>query len=1047
MATQSRVRGASSPSPPRLLLFLVARNGCGVVGFAAGVLGGSWLGSLSAEGGRRRARGLLLAEGGDWVLELLIGALGFLLGANFGRGRVHCSSDFKRRMAFSDDGKMKGCQPKLFGTKDKKVAKRTDRASCSTVKGGSSSSKSPSSSPFRKLSEVRSMRLSHFLTHTSNSTKSEHVRIFVSTWNVGGKAPTAELKLDDFLPADDRSDIYVLGFQEIVPLNAGNVLVIEDNEPAARWLALINRALNRPVDTDTDIFHHKSSPSLDSTSSQSTSDLDASFSNRSRTASGSVIFQKSLKSIRKSYMPSQRKKLKFCNCSVEMTKKSYKDACFRCPQAYANEMDSSEEDETDDKLNDVYGHAVDGIASATSASTDQLKYNLVSCKQMVGIFVTVWAKKELVQHIGHLRTSCIGRGIMGYLGNKGCISVSMTLYQTSFCFICSHLASGEKEGDELRRNLDVLEILRLTQFRRICRRAGRGIPEKILDHDRAIWFGDLNYRISLSYEDTKKLLTENNWDALFEKDQLNIQRASGSAFKGWSEEKIYFAPTYKYSFNSDSYAGETATSKKKRRTPAWCDRILWHGDGIAQSSYFRGESKFSDHRPVCGSFVVEVEIADGKSKRRSSNTNIRIGAEELLPLGDINKAVRICLYPPNVATTSNGPLAAAVTFVPPLPPSGAGDLPFLRRASEREDSSAAMEGSSWAGARPAARVCLLLLLFVVVLIGRGGADGGGGRGSSVYPAAIVYPHHSRQISWKPRVFLYQHFLTDDEANHLISLARAELKRSAVADNMSGKSTLSEVRTSSGTFLRKAQDPIVAGIEDKIAAWTFLPKENGENIQVLRYQPGEKYEPHYDYFTDKVNTIHGGHRTATVLMYLTDVAEGGETVFPQAEEFDDAKDATLSECAQKGVAVKPRKGDALLFFNLSPDGTTDSLSLHAGCPVIKGEKWSATKWIRVASFDKVYHSGGNCTDENESCPKWAALGECKKNPDYMVGTAALPGEAATFVSVSVRIGNGLFGSDERVKPRCFTRFDLNTIKFGQDSSKPEVSPRVAALSVI
>ncbi|KAF8719426.1 hypothetical protein HU200_024139 [Digitaria exilis] len=543
-------------------------------------------------------------------------------------------------MALSDDGKMKGCQPKLFGTKDKKVAKRTDRASCSTAKCGSSNSKSPSSSPFRKLSEVRSIRLGHFLSHSSNATKYEHLRIFVSTWNVGGKAPTSELKLDDFLPPDDHSDIYVLGFQEIVPLNAGNVLVIEDNEPAARWLALINRVLNRQVDTDADIFQHKPSPSLDSTSSQSTPGLDnTSFSNRSRTASGSVIFQKSLKSIRKSYMPSRRKQLKFCNCPVEMAKKSYKDACFRCPQAYANEMDSSEEDELDDKLNDIFGLSDDGVTSAASASRDHLKYNLISCKQMVGIFVTVWAKKELVPHIGHLRTSCVGRGIMGYLGNKGCISVSMTLYQTSFCFICSHLASGEKEGDELRRNLDVLEILRLTQFRRICRRAGRRIPEKILDHDRAIWLGDLNYRISLSYEDTKKLLTENNWDALFEKDQLNIQRASGSVFKGWSEEKIYFAPTYKYSCNSDSYAGETATSKKKRRTPAWCDRILWHGDGISQLSYFRGESKFSDHRPVCGTFIGEVEMLDGKSKRRSSNTNIRIGAEELLPTSKHNKGL------------------------------------------------------------------------------------------------------------------------------------------------------------------------------------------------------------------------------------------------------------------------------------------------------------------------------------------------------------------------------------------------------------------------
>jgi hypothetical protein len=68
-----------------------------------------------------------------------------------------------------------------------------------------------------------------------------------------------------------------------------------------------------------------------------------------------------------------------------------------------------------------------------------------------------------------------------------------------------------------------------------------------------------------------------------------------------------------------------------------CDRILWHGDSIGQLSYFRGESKFSDHRPVCGTFIVEVEVLDGKSKRRSSNTNIRIGAEELLPMSDDNK--------------------------------------------------------------------------------------------------------------------------------------------------------------------------------------------------------------------------------------------------------------------------------------------------------------------------------------------------------------------------------------------------------------------------
>lgn len=66
---------------------------------------------------------------------------------------------------------------------------------------------------------------------------------------------------------------------------------------------------------------------------------------------------------------------------------------------------------------------------------------------------------------------------------QGCISVSMSFYQTSFCFICSHLASGEKEGDELRRNLDVIEILKNTQFPKICKTAYSRMPDKILDHE------------------------------------------------------------------------------------------------------------------------------------------------------------------------------------------------------------------------------------------------------------------------------------------------------------------------------------------------------------------------------------------------------------------------------------------------------------------------------------------------------------------------------------------------------------------------------------
>ncbi|KAE8698218.1 Prolyl 4-hydroxylase 2 [Hibiscus syriacus] len=261
------------------------------------------------------------------------------------------------------------------------------------------------------------------------------------------------------------------------------------------------------------------------------------------------------------------------------------------------------------------------------------------------------------------------------------------------------------------------------------------------------------------------------------------------------------------------------------------------------------------------------------------------------------------------------------------------------------------------------------------------------------PSSIINPSKVKQVSWKPRAFVYEGFLTDLECDHLISIAKLELKRSAVADNVSGKSKLSEVRTSSGMFIAKAKDPIVDGIEEKISTWTFLPKENGEGIQVLRYEHGQKYEPHYDYFVDKVNIARGGHRIATVLMYLTNVTKGGETVFPEAEESPlhttPAKD-DLSDCAKKGIAVKPKRGDALLFFSLYPNAIPDPSSLHAGCPVIEGEKWSATKWIHVDSFDKDLSAGGNCTDLNESCERWAALGECSKNPEYMIGSPELPG---------------------------------------------------------
>ncbi|KAJ0874241.1 putative procollagen-proline 4-dioxygenase [Helianthus annuus] len=108
------------------------------------------------------------------------------------------------------------------------------------------------------------------------------------------------------------------------------------------------------------------------------------------------------------------------------------------------------------------------------------------------------------------------------------------------------------------------------------------------------------------------------------------------------------------------------------------------------------------------------------------------------------------------------------------------------------------------------------------------------------------------------------------------------------------------------------DPIVAGIEEKIATWTFPTKSNCFDVS-------------------------------------HDVGKGGETVFPSAEEDPRRKTPKpddLSECAKKGIAVKPKKEMHFSSSACIPNANTDVMSLHGGCPVLEGEKWSATKWIHV-----------------------------------------------------------------------------------------------------
>ncbi|KAG0584102.1 hypothetical protein M758_3G185000 [Ceratodon purpureus] len=204
------------------------------------------------------------------------------------------------------------------------------------------------------------------------------------------------------------------------------------------------------------------------------------------------------------------------------------------------------------------------------------------------------------------------------------------------------------------------------------------------------------------------------------------------------------------------------------------------------------------------------------------------------------------------------------------------------------------------------------------------------------------------ISWQPRIILLHNFLSADECDHLIDLARPRLMKSTVVDANTGKGIESKVRTSTGMFLNSndRKHHTIQDIETRIAAYSMVPVENGELLQVLRYESEQYYKAHHDYFSDEFNLKRGGQRVATMLMYLTEGVEGGETIFPGAGE----KECSCGGEMRRGVCVKPKRGDAVLFWSIKLDGAVDPSSLHGGCKVLSGEKWSSTKWMRQRAFD-------------------------------------------------------------------------------------------------
>ncbi|XP_074743305.1 phosphatidylinositol 4,5-bisphosphate 5-phosphatase A [Strix uralensis] len=236
---------------------------------------------------------------------------------------------------------------------------------------------------------------------------------------------------------------------------------------------------------------------------------------------------------------------------------------------------------------------------------------LVSTVRMQGVILLVFAKYYHLPFLQDVQTDCTRTGLGGYWGNKGGVSIRLSIFGHMVCFLNCHLPAHLEKAEQ--RKEDFATILHMQQFEG---RAASGI----LDHDLVFWFGDLNFRIeSLDIRFVKYAIDSNILSQLWEKDQLNIAKSTWPVLSGFQEGPLNFPPTFKFDVGTNKY-----DSSAKKRKPAWTDRILWKikspsvGLGAGGRRPSRGilsvsqlcycshmEYTVSDHKPVAAIFAVQ----------------------------------------------------------------------------------------------------------------------------------------------------------------------------------------------------------------------------------------------------------------------------------------------------------------------------------------------------------------------------------------------------------------------------------------------------------
>ncbi|XP_017142454.1 prolyl 4-hydroxylase subunit alpha-2 [Drosophila miranda] len=235
--------------------------------------------------------------------------------------------------------------------------------------------------------------------------------------------------------------------------------------------------------------------------------------------------------------------------------------------------------------------------------------------------------------------------------------------------------------------------------------------------------------------------------------------------------------------------------------------------------------------------------------------------------------------------------------------------------------------------------------------------------TETHPFLLLAPLKAEELSHDPLLVLYHDVIYQSEIDAIRHLTTNRMARAMVT--LTNQSTVSNVRTSQITFIAKTEHQVLQTIDRRVADMTNLNMDYAEDHQFANYGIGGHYGQHMDWFTETsfdnglVSSTEMGNRIATVLFYLSDVAQGGGTAFPYLKQH-----------------LRPKKYAAAFWHNLHAAGRGDARTQHGACPIIAGSKWVLNRWIR----EFVQSDRRPCLLWDDSLATYAQIMELAKNQE-------------------------------------------------------------------